>query len=245
MARLLTEAFGRALRDEYGLDRPTDALVSLVDHIQPGDAARAAARHQNRPPRAAGRGSTTGSPRWRARRRSGELVRGGRADPCPLPDEEGYVERDGVRVFWEVYGEGEADDTAAARPGRSSTRAMWKTQIPYLARHFRVVTFDPRGNGASDRPADARGATRSAEFAADALDVMDATGTERAVIVGNSRGAQRGLLLARRAPRAGPRRGLHRPVVPGQPAWRPALAADDPPARAAAVRADADRPAAG
>ncbi len=46
-------------------------------------------------------------------------------------------------------------------------------QIPYLARHCRVLTFDGRGNGRSDRPAtgyDER------EFAADALAVMDATG---------------------------------------------------------------------
>ena len=31
---------------------------------------------------------------------------------------------------------------------------MWKAQVPYLARHCRVVTVDPRGNGRSDRPAD-------------------------------------------------------------------------------------------
>src|SRR5689334_21955950 len=30
---------------------------------------------------------------------------------------------------------------------------MWKHQIPYLSRYFRVITMDPRGNGRSDRPA--------------------------------------------------------------------------------------------
>ena len=34
-------------------------------------------------------------------------------------------------------------------PGRSSTPACWKLQIPDFARRHRVVTFDPRGNGRS------------------------------------------------------------------------------------------------
>ena len=71
----------------------------------------------------------------------------------------------------------------------------WKMQIPYLARHCRVVTFDGRGNGRSDRPQDAA-AYDEREFAADAIAVMDVTRTERAVIVGFSLGGQRGLLLA-------------------------------------------------
>ena len=41
----------------------------------------------------------------------------------------------------------------------------WKMQIPYLARHCRVVTFDGRGNGRSDRPA---AGYDEREFAADA-----------------------------------------------------------------------------
>ena len=48
----------------------------------------------------------------------------------------------------------------------------WKMQIPYLARHCRVVTFDGRGNGRSDRPRDAA-AYDEREFAADAIAVMD------------------------------------------------------------------------
>jgi pimeloyl-ACP methyl ester carboxylesterase/predicted glycosyltransferase len=64
----------------------------------------------------------------------------------------------------------------------------WKLQVPDLARRHRVVTFDGRGNGRSDRPAGAE-AYRPAEFTADALTVMDATGTERAVLVALSLGA--------------------------------------------------------
>jgi pimeloyl-ACP methyl ester carboxylesterase len=71
----------------------------------------------------------------------------------------------------------------------------WKAQIPYVARHCRVVTFGPRGNGRSDKPRKPA-AYAEQEFAADVLAVMDATATARAVLVSLSRGAQRALLLA-------------------------------------------------
>jgi pimeloyl-ACP methyl ester carboxylesterase/predicted glycosyltransferase len=114
------------------------------------------------------------------------------------PDEEGYVERDGVRVFWEVYGSGEP--TILLLPTWSIIHSRhWKAQIPYLARHARVITFDGRGNGRSDRPT-AVDAYAEREFAADALAVMDATGTERAVLVGLSAGVLWGVLLAAEHP---------------------------------------------
>jgi pimeloyl-ACP methyl ester carboxylesterase len=110
------------------------------------------------------------------------------------PDETGYVEREGVRVYYEVYGSGEP--TILLLPTWSIIHSRhWKMQIPYLARHCRVVTFDGRGNGRSDRPQDP-GAYDESEFAGDALAVLDATATERAVIVGFSLGNQRGLILA-------------------------------------------------
>jgi pimeloyl-ACP methyl ester carboxylesterase/predicted glycosyltransferase len=110
------------------------------------------------------------------------------------PDEEGWVQRDGVRLFYEIYGSG--SPTVLLLPTWSIIHSRhWKAQIPYLARHFRVVTFDGRGIGKSDRP---RGvaAYLESEFAADALAVMDATRTERAVLAGLSCGALWGTLLA-------------------------------------------------
>jgi pimeloyl-ACP methyl ester carboxylesterase len=104
------------------------------------------------------------------------------------PDEEGYVDRDGVRVHWERYGDGEP--TLLLLPAWSIVHSrIWKCQIPYLARHHKVVTFDGRGNGRSDRPDDAE-AYADAEYVADALAVLEATGTGRAVLVGLSRGGR-------------------------------------------------------
>jgi pimeloyl-ACP methyl ester carboxylesterase len=114
------------------------------------------------------------------------------------PDECGHVERDGVRVWWERFGDG--DTTVVLVPAWSIVHSRcWKAQVHYLARHFRVVTFDPRGNGGSDRPPAAE-AYDEAEFARDLVDVMDASGTERAVLVSLSLGAQRSLLVAAEHP---------------------------------------------
>jgi pimeloyl-ACP methyl ester carboxylesterase/predicted glycosyltransferase len=110
------------------------------------------------------------------------------------PDREGYVERDDVRTFYEVYGTG--DPTVLLMPTWSIVHSrFWKMQIPYLARHARVVTFDGRGNGRSDRPSEPE-AYREEEYAADAIAVMDETSTDRAAVVSLSRGAERSLWLA-------------------------------------------------
>ena len=67
------------------------------------------------------------------------------------PDEDGYVERDGVKLFYEIFGSGAK--TILMMPTWSIIHSrFWKMQIPYLARHHRVLTFDGRGNGRSDRP---------------------------------------------------------------------------------------------
>ena len=114
------------------------------------------------------------------------------------PDETGIVERDGVRVAWERYGDG--TPTILLLPTWSIIHSRhWKAQIPYLARHFRVVTFDGRGNGRSDRP-QATPAYDGSAFVADAVAVLDATGTDRAVIAGLSMGGGYALRLAAEHP---------------------------------------------
>ncbi len=114
------------------------------------------------------------------------------------PDAEGDVDRDGVAIHWERYGDGEP--AILFLPTWSIVHARcWKAQIPYLARRHRVVAFDPRGNGGSGRPLDPA-AYAEAAFAADAVAVLDATGTRSALVVGLSLGAQRGLILASEHP---------------------------------------------
>jgi pimeloyl-ACP methyl ester carboxylesterase len=110
------------------------------------------------------------------------------------PDTEGYVERDGVRIFYEIFGEGEQTILLLPTWSLFHSRA-WKAQVPYLARHFRVITFDGRGNGRSSRPQDPA-LYADYEFAADALAVMDATNTPKVALVALSRGARWATLLA-------------------------------------------------
>ena len=114
------------------------------------------------------------------------------------PDEEGRVERDGVSVFYEVYGD--APTTFLLFPTSPISHArLWKAQIPYLSRRYRVVTFDPRGNGRSDRPAAAE-AYGYWEFVEDGRAVLAATGTEQALVAGLCDGGGWALMLASRYP---------------------------------------------
>ena len=102
------------------------------------------------------------------------------------PDDHGFVERAGVRIHWESFGDG--DVTVLLAPTWSIIPSrFWKMQVPHLARRYRVVSFDGRGSGLSDAPVGAEAYTHL-EFAADLGAVLDATGVERAVLVGLSCG---------------------------------------------------------
>lgn len=110
------------------------------------------------------------------------------------PAEEGFVDVGGVRIGYEVYGA--RGPTLLLLPTWTIVHSrFWKAQIPYLARHYRVVTFDGPGNGRSDRPLDPDAYTREAGAEA-TLAVMDATGTEDGVLLSLSQGGQWALWLA-------------------------------------------------
>ncbi len=118
------------------------------------------------------------------------------------PDRTGVVERAGVRVAWQSYGDlPHPDDPAVLLlPTWCIVPAeVWKLQVAFLARRTRVVAFDPRGNGASDRPRNGSAYLR-AEQTQDALDVLDATDTQRAVVVALSMGNLQALDLAAHHP---------------------------------------------
>jgi len=104
------------------------------------------------------------------------------------------VVNSGVRIHYEVHGTGRP--TILLLPTWAIVDSRhWKMQVPFLARHYRVITFDPRGNGRSDRPRSLV-AYGDAVFASDAAAVLDATGTERAVLGTFSRGFRWSLLFA-------------------------------------------------
>jgi len=110
------------------------------------------------------------------------------------PVQQGDALSDGVRIRYHVYGSGE--ETILLMPTWSLVHARhWKGQVATLARHFRVVTFDGRGNGGSDRPRGAD-AYRDHAFVADAIAVLEATGTRQVLACGLSRGAHYAAMLA-------------------------------------------------
>lgn len=132
------------------------------------------------------------------------------------PDVQGTVVRDGVSLGYEVFGEG--DTTVLLLPTWTIVHSrFWKMQVPYLARYYRVVTYDGPGNGRSDRVTDGvRYGTDG--YAEDAAAVLDACDVDRAVAVGLSLGAQYGIRLASLHPDRVAGLALVGPALPLAPA---------------------------
>jgi pimeloyl-ACP methyl ester carboxylesterase/predicted glycosyltransferase len=115
-----------------------------------------------------------------------------------LPNEEGYVERDGVKLFYEIYGDG--PETMIFLPPWTIVHSrIYKAQLPYFSERFRCLAYDSRGNGKSDRPAE-REAYSLDNYVADAVAVMDATGVTSAIVVSLSYSGMIASILAAHHP---------------------------------------------
>ena len=90
---------------------------------------------------------------------------------------------DGTRSYYEVFGPGDVERAIVFAPAGNYVHSrVWKMQVPYFARRgFRVVTYDGRGSGKSDRPESGYAPDL---FAGDLLAILDALGIERAALVG-------------------------------------------------------------
>jgi pimeloyl-ACP methyl ester carboxylesterase len=118
--------------------------------------------------------------------------------PARSPAEDGVLDRDGFGVGYAVYGDGEPT-VCLVMPDTIVHAGAWKAQVPFLARHFRVVTVDPRGNGRSDRPTSPE-EFALAELEADVWGVLDHVGGGAVVLVGLCSGAGLATIMAAERP---------------------------------------------
>jgi pimeloyl-ACP methyl ester carboxylesterase len=117
------------------------------------------------------------------------------AAPLPVTDDLGYVENDGARIWYAVYGTGLPVILLHGGLGHSGN---WGYQVPALiANGYRAVVIDSRGHGRSTR--DGRPYTYEL-MASDVMAVMNALDFDRGALVGWSDGACTALILAAKYP---------------------------------------------
>ena len=91
---------------------------------------------------------------------------------------------DGTRIHYEVTGKSGATPVLMIQ-GLGASKNAWNLQRISMATRFRIISFDNRGAGRSDKPTDPFTLELMAD---DALAVLDAAGVETAHIVGASMG---------------------------------------------------------
>ena len=114
------------------------------------------------------------------------------------PVREGYVTREGVKLWYAVFGSS-GPWIAFAPPFQIVHAELLKATVPYLSHHFRVIITDGRGNGRSDRPLE-QAAYSFEQYYADFVAVLDQVQVDRVALVGISAGALTVLRLAAEQP---------------------------------------------
>jgi pimeloyl-ACP methyl ester carboxylesterase len=99
-----------------------------------------------------------------------------------------------IQLYYEEHGQGEP---LLLIMGLGASTLSWSEQIPTFGREFRVIAFDNRGAGRSDKPAVPYSI---ALFADDAAGLLDALGIDSAHVYGQSMGGFIAQELALRHP---------------------------------------------
>ncbi len=106
----------------------------------------------------------------------------GHAQETELKKDSGYVAIvEGGKMYWEAYGSG---TPLILLHGHTLDRRMWRQQIAYFAKEYRVITPDMRGYGRSSKQKDGMNVTH----VDDLLTLMDSLHIGKAHIVGLSMG---------------------------------------------------------
>jgi pimeloyl-ACP methyl ester carboxylesterase len=112
-------------------------------------------------------------------------------DPMTEPRTSGYVDVNGVHMYYEVYGEGAP--LVLLHGGIMTIDLNFATLIPALATGHTVIAVELQGHG---RTADSGRPLTLAAFASDVVGLLDHLGIDRADIVGHSLGGGVALELA-------------------------------------------------
>ena len=95
-----------------------------------------------------------------------------------------YLDRDGVKVYYEVHGDGPA---MLLTHGYSASARMWEGQVQHFKDRYKVIVWDMRGHGRSDSPEDQALYTEEATVE-DMAALLRACGADRGIIGGLSLG---------------------------------------------------------
>lgn len=94
----------------------------------------------------------------------------------------GFIEANGINLYYETHGSGEP---LVLIEGLGYSSWMWYKQVEELSKHFKLIIFDNRGVGQSDKPDE----EYSIElFANDTVEVLLALNIEKAHFLGVSMG---------------------------------------------------------
>ena len=93
------------------------------------------------------------------------------------------ISKDGVPISFSVYGKG--DVALVFIPGWSCNSSVWKNQVPYFSKKYRVVTLELAGHGKSGNE---RTVYTMESFAQDVVSVVKQINASKVILIGHSMG---------------------------------------------------------